>query len=100
MSGFLIRRQIGPDAELVGPAGKIRFFDLFYEIEGLKSGMHHPEGILWVRDARVPRPTSEEHVPLESIAPTILDLMQIPIPNHLKAASLLQGSTVHSLESV
>jgi predicted AlkP superfamily phosphohydrolase/phosphomutase len=78
----------------------VKFFDLFYEIEGLKSGMHHPEGIFWVRDARVPRPTGDEHVPLESIAPTILDLMAIRIPDHLKAASLLQGSAAHTLESV
>ena len=99
-SGFQLRRQIGPDVELVAPAGKTRFFDLFYEIEGLKSGMHHPEGIFWVRDARVPRPTSDDHVPLESITPTILDLMHIRIPDHLKAPSLLQGSTAHSLESV
>lgn len=98
-SGCGVRRQIDPNAKLAGPAGTLPFFELFYEIEGLKSGMHHPEGLLWIRDARIPRPTSGEHVALESIAPTILELMGIRPPDHLKAASLLQGSRAHTLQS-
>ncbi|HTD95885.1 MAG TPA: hypothetical protein VK627_03120 [Edaphobacter sp.] len=93
-SGFSIRSQIDPEAKLISPTATSRFFDLLYEIEGLKSGMHHPEGLLWIRDARVPRPSPNQHVELESVAPTILELMNIEIPAHLKAPSLAQGSLV------
>jgi hypothetical protein len=48
------------------------FHSIFYKVEGLKSGMHHPEGLLWIR-----RPTTEHHVfeppvDLDLVAPTLL----------------------------
>lgn len=90
-SGFNVRAKIEQDAVLVSGAQQIKFYDLFYEIEGLKSGMHHPEGILWIRDKRVPRSSSNEHVPLEAIAPTILDMLDVPAPQHMEAPSLLHA---------
>ena len=26
----------------------LRFFDVFYQIDGMKSGCHHPDGMLWL----------------------------------------------------
>jgi hypothetical protein len=53
-SGFVlgcsISRQLGPHAQIRGgeanQAGA--FFDLFYQIDGMKSGCHHSDGILWL----------------------------------------------------
>ena len=64
------------------------FFDIFYAIEGLKSGMHHQDGLLWFRDPRISK-SSNPRVAVESITPTILELLGVPIPAHLKDPSLL-----------
>ena len=66
-----------------------KFFDIFYAIEGLKSGMHHQDGLLWIRDPRISK-SSNPRVAVESIAPTILELLEVAIPAHLKDPSLLK----------
>ncbi len=38
------RRRSGKDATVSSPGGAVPFLDLFYQVEGVKSGMHHPEG--------------------------------------------------------
>jgi len=88
-SGFNIRSQIDHNATLASPAAGVstKFFDIFYAIEGLKSGMHHQDGLLWIRDPRISK-SSNPRVAVESIAPTILDLLDVPIPAHLKDPSL------------
>ncbi|HEY4010175.1 MAG TPA: hypothetical protein VGM11_08510 [Acidobacteriaceae bacterium] len=91
-TGFSIRKKISQDAVMVSPVNgaSIRFFDLLYAIEGMKSGMHHQDGILWIRDSRISK-SSNPRVALESIAPTILDLLAVPIPAHMKDPSLLRA---------
>lgn len=48
--GCSISKQIKPDAVIArrGSNETLRFFDLFYQIDGMKSGCHHPDGILWL----------------------------------------------------
>jgi bisphosphoglycerate-independent phosphoglycerate mutase (AlkP superfamily) len=61
----------------------VRFGDLFFELEDVKSGMHHPDGMLWVR---LPGTTPQRHagkVPLASVAPTLLNLLSLPAPSHM-----------------
>ncbi|HEY5970375.1 MAG TPA: hypothetical protein VIT22_00125 [Pseudoxanthomonas sp.] len=53
------------------------FFDIFYAAEGLKSGMHHSEGCLWIRDSRRAHATGERHAPLKAVAPTLLAMQGI-----------------------
>ncbi len=86
-TGFCIRKKIAQDAVMVSPANgaSIRFFDLLYAIEGMKSGMHHQDGLLWIRDPRVPR-SSNPRVALESIAPTVLQLLDVDIPDHMSGS--------------
>ena len=88
-SGFQLRNKILPDTKLVSGVTSTPFKEIFYEIEGLKSGMHHPEGMLWLRDAQFPPAKYERRVPLEAVAPTILDLLSVPVPQHMHSASLL-----------
>jgi hypothetical protein len=100
-TGFSIRKKIAQDAVMVSPANgaSIRFFDLLYAIEGMKSGMHHQDGLLWIRDPRIPR-SSNPRVALESVAPTILQLLGVGIPDHMKDPSLLQSRPVTRVKLV
>lgn len=48
--GCGVSTQIAPEAVVSrhGSNDTVRFFDLFYQIDGMKSGCHHPDGILWI----------------------------------------------------
>ena len=54
------------------------FRELFYPINaGIKSGMHHRDGILWMRVPGVPPGVIDRTISLEEIAPTILELCEV-----------------------
>jgi hypothetical protein len=53
------------------------FGQLFYQVSGAKSGMHHPDGILWIRDG-TKKPTAVQRVSLRQVAPTILAHFGVP----------------------
>jgi hypothetical protein len=69
------------------------FFDVFYTLEAGKSGMHHPDGILWICHPARTHKVYDEPVPLLSIAPTILDLLGIGKPEYMSGESLLLNPT-------
>ena len=50
------------------------FRDIFYPVEGVKSGMHHPDGILWIRRPDKTYRKVDRKVSLCEIAPTVLSL--------------------------
>lgn len=62
----------------------IPFFDIFYQIEDIKSGMHHPDGILWIRKPNCKHSIHKGKISLCSIAPTILELLEIPKADSLR----------------
>jgi hypothetical protein len=64
------------------------FSELFYRVEGMKSGMHHPEGMLWIRSPQGHHREVAEPVPLKSIAPSVLRWLGMPVPSHMKGAEL------------
>ncbi len=74
--------------EISGTDSRTPFFEMFYEVEGRKSGMHHPDGILWIRDPRRLPCVHDEKVPLTSIAPTILELLGVRQPEYMRDISL------------
>lgn len=89
-AGCSIWEQLPPDAVLEHTAlnKSIPFFRLFYQVESLKSGMHHPDGILWIREPGVkPRPTPER-VSLLRLAPTILRMFGMPVPREMTGKPL------------
>lgn len=88
-AGCRIFRAIDMAAELHLPSGeKSRFGDLFYRIEGVKSGMHHRDGLMWICNGRPHRVCSEK-VPLAAVAPTLLDMMGLVPPKHMIANTVL-----------
>jgi hypothetical protein len=71
----------------------IPFFDIFYALEGGKSGMHHPDGMLWIRHPARKHKIHQEPVPLLAVAPTILDLLGIDQAEYMRGESLFRNPT-------
>lgn len=56
----------------------ILFYDLFYEApQTIRSGMHHPDGMLWVKSVDVLPEVVTEKVALRAVAPMILKLFNV-----------------------
>jgi hypothetical protein len=89
LCGCQIWRQLDPDATLQSASGDtLGFFDLFYQIDLIKSGMHHRDGMLWIRRPGQAPSVHGDKVSLTSIAPTILDLYGIEPPASMRGPVL------------
>jgi hypothetical protein len=66
-----------------------RFFDLLYAADSVKSGRHHPDGLLWIRTPERRHVVHEGRVPLTSVAPTVLHLLGVPAPEAMRGTPLL-----------
>jgi hypothetical protein len=75
------------------------FFQIFYPIDDIKSGMHHPDGILWIRDPALQHSVHTEKVPLDAIAPTILNIVTGNPPVQSPVGSMLPASVSASVPS-
>ena len=77
------------------------FHELFFELEDAKSGMHHPDGMLWIRLPGTAPRRYENKVPLASVAPTLLHLLSLPAPPHMgRPISLVDASATEEREAV
>ena len=89
--GCGIIRQLTADATLDSAAtgARVPFFEMFYQAGGLKSGMHHPDGMLWIRLPDRMHSVATAKVPLTSVAPTILRLLNVTPPASMTTDELL-----------
>ncbi|MGH7594429.1 MAG: hypothetical protein ACRELE_11360, partial [Gemmatimonadales bacterium] len=72
----------------------------FYLADGLKSGMHHPDGILWIRGADHRHRVHAERIPLRAVAPTVLAMFGIDAAaEHMSAQPLVPASEAATLVS-
>jgi hypothetical protein len=96
MCGCRVWEQLDPDAALriEGQDATIPFFDLFYQIDLIKSGMHHPDGMFWLRTPARAQPEHPGKVPLTAIAPTVLDLLGAERPDYMSGVSLVEREPV------
>lgn len=80
--GCCIFEELAPDARLQGSRASAasRFLDLFYGVDTKKSGMHHPDGLLWVRMPNRSHVVHPGRVSLRAVAPTLLNLLGLPKP--------------------
>jgi len=80
--GCSIRSELPEDSMLDLPGGRrARFFDVFYLIkDSMKSGMHHPDGMLWIHMPDRQHSEAKEKILLTSVAPTLLTLLDLPVP--------------------
>jgi hypothetical protein len=78
-------------AEVRNEAGQSkRFADLFYNCNLVKSGMHHRDGIFWMRVPGQPHKIHADRVPLTRVAPTLLAVMGYPHPDFMRESQLLE----------
>jgi hypothetical protein len=77
----------------------VAFTDLFYQAQGPKSGMHHPDGVLWIRTPGGRAQKIARKTPLREVAPTLLALTGVrtsfrfaapPMPELAHATHVLQ----------
>jgi hypothetical protein len=83
--------QVPLDARITAtddPQVSIPFYDVFYQMDAMKSGRHHPAGMLWIRHPNRRHRVHVAKVSIRSIAPTILGLFALPVPPHMRAESL------------
>jgi hypothetical protein len=79
--------------KIEGSDRSMPFFDMLYSMEVGKSGMHHPDGMLWIRHASSNHKVHSERVPLLSVAPTLLNLLGVGKPEYMRGESLLRKPT-------
>ena len=89
-AGCSVKTQIPQEARLCieGTARAIPFYEIFYKVEGTKSGMHHRDGMLWIRTPARTHAVHEGKVPLARVAPTVLALLDVRRPGYMKAEPL------------
>ena len=94
-SGCCIHEHLDKDAELTveGTTIQAPFFRYFYRPEGTKSGMHHPDGVLWFRKPDRRHRIVGGKVPLRDIAPTLLDLYGLVAPKWMSGTSLMRTAS-------
>jgi len=68
------------------------FFSLFYKVDGIKSGMHHPDGLLWIRRSTKEHRVFESHVDLDLVAPMLLAELGLPPAAWMRRSGLSQFS--------
>jgi hypothetical protein len=74
------------DRQITGSSATRPFGELFYMVHTMRSGRHHPDGVLWVRNGR--HEVSSEKVPLTAIAPSNLKHFGVQAPAHMRGAPL------------
>jgi hypothetical protein len=78
--GCGVNTQLDADAVIqlsdTGSIRSLRFFDLFYQIEQIKSGRHHPDGCFWVGTG-VHR-AHPGKISILDVCPTLLGMLGTP----------------------
>jgi len=92
-AGCLITATPPADTKLVALTNHTAgFHDLYAALEGLKSGGHHPDGVLWIRTPQQVRRVVRRKVSLTELAPTFLALCGLP-PSSVFAARAMPEVT-------
>jgi hypothetical protein len=76
---------------------RARFADLFYLVDGFRSGHHHPDGALWIRTGR--GRVHSEPVSILDIAPTVLEMFGVAAPATMRGRRLVQRESSRTARS-
>jgi hypothetical protein len=81
-----------PETLVVSPHTNrsIAFGDMFYPIEGVKSGMHNADGMLWIRTPEHRQAQIDRKVSLCEIAPTMLELCGVDPKGRFDRAAIAE----------
>ncbi|NOT45023.1 MAG: hypothetical protein HOP14_10525 [Acidobacteria bacterium] len=78
-----IRSRVPAGATLAFGDSRLPFEDVFYRVPTRKVADHNPDGLFWIRQPDRATATVAETVPLTSVAPTLLKLLGIGIPDYM-----------------
>jgi len=74
-SGCCLTSHPAAGMDVVAADGKaMPFLKLFYPVEAVRSGMHHPDGMLWIMKPGLQPRILDRRIALTEIAPTLLQL--------------------------
>jgi hypothetical protein len=73
------------DGDRHGESGRQSFFSIFYKVDGIKSGMHHPDGLFWIRRAKADHRVFDQSIDLDLVAPMLLRELGIAAPPSMRA---------------
>lgn len=77
--GCQISARTARDTPVIDAQGNstIPFGELFYQIEAIKSGRHHPDGCLWIQTGQ--HRAHAEQPSILDVLPTLMDLLAAPM---------------------
>jgi hypothetical protein len=90
-AGCGIHQDVPLDTQLAVDGMSLPFFDLFYKMDTGKTGIHHPDGFLWIRRPDRRHQIVRDRVPLIAVAPTVLNLFGVRPPAQMTAEPLPVG---------
>lgn len=85
--GCQISTRTAPGTPVIDGAEAVPFGELFYRIDAIKSGRHHPDGCLWIRTGH--HRVHQDKPSILDVLPTQLDLLGVPRPADLTGHSLV-----------
>lgn len=92
-SGCNIHVTVPPEARITFRGERqVPFQDLFYQAGVFKSGMHHRDGLLWIRRPARRHKIHPEKVSIRFIAPTVLSLLNVRQPESMLEQALLRAA--------
>jgi len=73
-------RDVTPDTQIVNiqDGTELRFGDIFYKMDDIKTGIHNPTGMLWYCGKDIEPVTVAKPIELEDIKPMIMDYFSAP----------------------
>ncbi|GAC1342610.1 MAG: hypothetical protein NVS2B9_07160 [Myxococcales bacterium] len=80
--------DVDQGGNIEGRGFSIPFRKAFYQMEGIKSGMHHPTGLFWIRLPEREHRVFADAVPLNRVAPTVLSMYGLRKPPHMRGDAL------------
>lgn len=94
-AGCTIFERLPSDSTIVNSKGVVRrFYELFYNCNLVKSGMHHPDGMLWISTPDRTSRVHSERVSLRTVAPTLLSILGYPAPDFMELPALSLSPTM------
>lgn len=88
-------KAVSENVELLqqGSGRRVPFFKVFYSMDVLKSGFHHPDGMLWVRRPSREHVVHSEKLSICAIAPMVLQHFGMAPPEEMLSAGTLVSSS-------
>ncbi len=72
-------KHVDKEAQIIYGSGSetVSFYDVFYHMDDVKSGMHDPQGMLWIYDKNEKHKVNEDSVGLEFLMPYVLNYFKV-----------------------